>query len=53
MLPEFVTRSDLEVFLPPIGGVTVYILGDIAAYILGELDVIANLNKAVAVRLHD
>lgn len=45
MLPELVTRLDLEGFLPPIGGVTVYILGEIAA--------IANLNKAVAVRLHD
>ena len=28
MFPELVTRGDLEVFLPPIGGVTVYILGD-------------------------
>lgn len=45
MLPELVIRSDLEGFLAPIGGVTVYILGEIAA--------IANLNKAVAVRLHD
>ena len=45
MLPELVTRSHLEGFLLPIGGVTVYILGKIAA--------IANLNKAIAVRLHD
>jgi len=28
MYPELVTRSDLEVFLPPIGGQTVYIFGD-------------------------
>src|SRR3569832_2806711 len=28
MYPELVTRSDLEVFLPPIGGQTIYILGD-------------------------
>ncbi|MGE0802737.1 MAG: GTP cyclohydrolase II [Lautropia sp.] len=28
MYPELVTRSDLEVFLPPIGGQTLYILGD-------------------------
>ena len=28
MYPELVTRSDLEVFLPPIGGQTVYILGN-------------------------
>jgi GTP cyclohydrolase II len=27
MFPELVTRSDLEVFLPPIGGQTVYIFG--------------------------
>ena len=27
MYPELVTRSDLEVFLPPIGGQTLYILG--------------------------
>lgn len=45
MFPELVTRSDLEVFLPPIGGVTVYIVGDIAA--------IADPKKPVAVRVHD
>ncbi|MDZ8105592.1 MAG: GTP cyclohydrolase II [Nostoc sp. DedQUE12a] len=45
MFPELVTRSDLEVFLPPIGGVTVYIVGDIAA--------IADPQKPVAVRVHD
>ena len=28
MYPELVTRSDLEVFLPPIGGLTIYIFGD-------------------------
>ncbi|TSD93322.1 GTP cyclohydrolase II [Gordonia rubripertincta] len=28
MYPELVTRSDLEVFLPPIGGQTVYVFGD-------------------------
>ncbi|MEU0498880.1 GTP cyclohydrolase II [Mycobacterium sp. NPDC006124] len=27
MYPELVTRSDLEVFLPPIGGQTVYVFG--------------------------
>jgi len=30
MYPELVTRSDLEVFLPPIGGITAYVFGDIA-----------------------
>ena len=28
MYPELVTRSDLEVFLPPIGGQTIYIFGN-------------------------
>jgi GTP cyclohydrolase II len=45
MFPELVTRSDLEVFLPPIGGVTVYIIGDLAA--------ITDPNKPLAVRVHD
>lgn len=30
MFPELVTRPDLEVFLPPIGGQTVYIFGNAA-----------------------
>ena len=30
MFPELVTRPDLRVFLPPIGGITVYLFGDIA-----------------------
>ncbi len=45
MFPELVTRPDLEVFLPPIGGVTVYILGDMAA--------ITDPTRPVAVRVHD
>ena len=28
MFPELVTRPDLQVFLPPIGGMTVYIFGE-------------------------
>ena len=31
MYPELVTRNDLHVFLPPIGGMTLYIFGDPAA----------------------
>ena len=31
MYPELVTRRDLQVFLPPIGGMTLYIFGDPAA----------------------
>jgi GTP cyclohydrolase II len=29
MYPELVTRSDLEVFLPPIGGQTLYVFGEV------------------------
>jgi GTP cyclohydrolase II len=45
MFPELVTRPDLTVFLPPIGGVTVYIVGPVAA--------IADTTKPLAVRVHD
>jgi GTP cyclohydrolase II len=45
MFPELVTRSDLEVFLPPIGGMTVYIVGDLSA--------ISDPDRPVAVRVHD
>ena len=31
MFPELVTRGDLDVFLPPIGGTTVYMFGDVAS----------------------
>lgn len=30
MFPELVTRSDLDVFLPPIGGITTYFFGDVS-----------------------
>ncbi|MGQ4647329.1 GTP cyclohydrolase II [Lyngbya aestuarii] len=45
MFPELVTRPDLQVFLPPIGGTTVYIIGDLAA--------ITDPKKPLAVRVHD
>ncbi|NEP16402.1 MAG: GTP cyclohydrolase II [Leptolyngbya sp. SIO4C1] len=45
MFPELVTRPDLQVFLPPIGGMTVYIIGDIAA--------VADPSRPLAVRVHD
>jgi GTP cyclohydrolase II len=45
MFPELVTRPDLHVFLPPIGGTTVYIIGDPAA--------ITNPDLPLAVRVHD
>ena len=45
MFPELVTRPDLEVFLPPIGGTTVYLFGDVER--LGEPDTV------IACRVHD
>lgn len=45
MFPELVTRPDLEVFLPPIGGATVYCFGDSAA--------LADPARPVACRIHD
>jgi hypothetical protein len=29
MFPELVTRPDLQVFLPPVGGTTIYLFGDV------------------------
>lgn len=45
MFPELVTRPDLHVFLPPIGGITLYMLGDVAT--------IADPDKPLTVRVHD
>ncbi len=45
MFPELVTRPDLKVFLPPIGGMTVYIFGPV--------DNVANLKKPLTCRVHD
>jgi GTP cyclohydrolase II len=45
MFPELVTRPDLEVFLPPIGGLTIYMFGDVQT--------IADPTKTLAVRVHD
>jgi GTP cyclohydrolase II len=45
MYPELVTRSDLEVFLPPIGGQTVYIFGN-------PRD-LADSNVELTARVHD
>ncbi len=45
MFPELVTRPDIEVFLPPIGGHTVYIMGDPAA--------LTDPDRPVACRVHD
>jgi GTP cyclohydrolase II len=45
MFPELVTRGDLDVFLPPIGGATVYMIGDVTS--------IPDRSKPLAVRVHD
>lgn len=45
MYPELVTRSDLDVFLPPIGGQTVYIFGDPLK--------LADAHTELTVRVHD
>jgi GTP cyclohydrolase II len=45
MYPELVTRSDLEVFLPPIGGQTVYIFGNARD--------LANPEVELTARVHD
>ena len=45
MYPELVTRSDIEVFLPPIGGQTLYVFGDIRD--------LANPQVTLTARVHD
>ncbi|KAK1005467.1 putative GTP cyclohydrolase [Friedmanniomyces endolithicus] len=43
--PELVTRSDIKLFLPPIGGLTVYCFGDPAK--------MADASVKLALRVHD
>jgi GTP cyclohydrolase II len=45
MFPELVTRPDLEVLLPPIGGTTVYFFGDVER--------LAEPSTVIACRVHD
>ncbi|KAG2010637.1 cyclohydrolase, variant 3 [Coprinopsis cinerea AmutBmut pab1-1] len=45
MYPELITRPDIKVFLPPIGGCTVYIFGN-PAYMYDE-------TKELTLRVHD
>ncbi len=45
MYPELVTRSDIEVFLPPIGGQTLYVFGNPAD--------LANPEVTLTARVHD
>ncbi|KAF3200130.1 Uracil-regulated protein 1, variant 2 [Orbilia oligospora] len=43
--PELITRQDIKIFMPPIGGLTVYIFGDPAKT--------ADPNCKLALRIHD
>lgn len=45
MFPELITRPDLEVFLPPIGGMTAYFFGDVTT--------IPDPSRPLACRIHD
>lgn len=45
MYPELITRPDIKVFMPPIGGLTVYIFGDPQR--------ISDPSKKLALRVHD
>lgn len=45
MYPELVTRPDLRVFLPPIGSITAYVVGDVAA--------LSDRKRRIACRVHD
>lgn len=45
MYPELLTRTDLKVFMPPIGGQTVYIIGDPSK--------LSDESVEKAVRVHD
>jgi GTP cyclohydrolase II len=45
MFPELVTRGDLDVFLPPIGGMTLYVFGDPAK--------LSDPSTVLTARVHD
>lgn len=45
MFAELVTRPDLHLFLPPIGGITAYIFGDVSA--------ITDPDRKLSCRVHD
>jgi GTP cyclohydrolase II len=45
MFPELITRPDLDVFLPPIGGLTLYFIG--------PMETLSDPSVPLAVRVHD
>lgn len=64
MYPELMTRSDMKVFLPPIGGLSVRASAAAPArplspacrlqiYIFGNVDAISDPTKVLACRVHD
>lgn len=65
MYPELITRPDLKVYLPPIGGISVYIFGN-PEFISGKHNIISLLSyldpyfffgtdptKKLTLRVHD
>jgi GTP cyclohydrolase II len=49
MFPELVTRPDMHVFLPPIGGTTIYLFGDVEK--LNDLR--TRISTRITCRVHD
>ncbi|MFM8749996.1 GTP cyclohydrolase II [Rhabdaerophilum sp.] len=45
MYPELVTRPDMQVFLPPIGNITAYVMGDVSS--------LAKPRTRITCRVHD
>ncbi len=65
MYPELITRPDIKVFLPPIGGMTVYIctpsplrslsllLNDVCYSAVGPASYLSDESKELTLRVHD
>ena len=67
MYPELITRNDIKVFLPPIGGLTVYICTIFFSYLLflflkkgffflskvGNPAFMSDASKELTLRVHD
>ena len=67
MYPELITRPDIKVFLPPIGGLTVYICmytfrpsvsdprvtADKHAFPVGNPEFVRDKSKELTLRVHD
>jgi hypothetical protein len=62
MYPELITRPDIKVFLPPIGGLTVYICalvclwvssGQLNHFVVGNPAFLTDQSKELTLRVHD